>query len=219
MTDFFKHAISRMVIINGVDMVSMLTAEELDELVSELVSLGNAYPFKHIPEATKKKIVNDNIQHDDSIVTVPFGQKPGLNRKVLERWYSRWIDRYGLPELVNPNQDEKEQHAPAPPEVADKYLNQIKGMLISGMQKPTFGNIQAEMQNIQVEDDQRVGRAVSTGHRIDHEYAARAERKRKACQARGIDKLGLHELKRFDIEGEIIFCRNVDEARAIFLEL
>lgn len=142
MLQFFQNLISNLLTLTGVDM-SYLTDKELDQLLLQLVQCGQQDPFHQISDEVKQRIINENIISDQSFTNPPYGCKPGLNKRLLTKWYKahwelhgttiakhnegttndqayqkyvEWAKREGIP-IVPPG--------PASDEAVENYVNQL----------------------------------------------------------------------------------------------
>ena len=220
MKDFFKKLIDQLPMLIGVDMYTLYEPDQLEMLVDELVKAGNQIPYNQIPEEVKQRIVMDQITRDEALVNVRFGQKPGLHRMIVQKWYQKHWELFGERISQKNAFSENEQKAePASPEKVDFYCNQIKAQLVGNHFKPEFKNLDNDMKQIQREDQERQSGKKSQGYKPNEEYYQLIHKKMEAARSRGLDKVNFNEIKTFVIEGEKILARDEDEAREIYLEV
>ncbi len=220
MKQFFTDLIIKLPILIGVDMGQIFEVDELKEMVDILVKLSNTSPYDQISDEVKQRIVMDQISKDESIINVPYGRKPGINKYVVDKWYKKHWDLHGQ-KIASKNEQQKEkdeEESVVPPEVADHYLKIWKNQLIGDHFKPEFKGIGDEMKKIQREDEERLNGRKSIEGTYTKEDPAIRERRMKAARDRGLHKLDFKDLNTFDVEGQKIVAQTREQAEEIYLE-
>ena len=99
----------------------------------------------------------------------------------------------------------------------DKLINEFKNKLIDF--RPNYRGVADEMKKIKIEDEERQTGKKSISKESSDEYFLLSEKKKTVMKERGIDKLGLHEVKSFEVENQIIVCRSMEEAMEIYTDV
>lgn len=224
MQEFFKSELKTLAIKTGIDQVeyickSIESKEEAIKAINEVTlmwaKVSCESPFDKINTDAKKRIIQDQMIKDESFVKPSYGQLPGFNNRIIWKWMNNhWMMHGNIIEKKEESNTEI-----APPEIADKYLNQLKEQLSSGFQKPVYKNLEKEMEAITTEDEERVNGRKASIREANEKAIELSERKMEAIKKRGLDKIGLDQIKRFKIDGVLIFARNVEEAQEIYLEV
>lgn len=116
MYHFFTDLIDKLPILTGVDMLSFLQEDELHLLKNQMVAAGNQDPFHHITDEVKQRIIMENIYTDGAFSKPPYGSKPGLNRRIVTKWYQRHWDVHGT------SITRKSEENPSPEEAYQRYV-------------------------------------------------------------------------------------------------
>jgi len=85
--------------------------------------------------------------------------------------------------------------------------------------RPNYRGVADEMKKIKIEDEERQTGKKSISKESSDEYFLLSEKKKTVMKERGIDKLGLHEVKSFEVENQIIVCRSMEEAMEIYTDV
>lgn len=113
MREFFKAELKRLHITTGLQQYFKMSdrPEEITMLLDELVIQCEKFPS--IPDEDKKKLIQEFMITDAEFI--------GFNKKILYKWFNLVNKNY----IVNQSQfQEDENHEPASPEIADKYLQE-----------------------------------------------------------------------------------------------
>jgi len=229
MQEFFKSELETLAIKTGVAQAELLirdcqeksqAIEIINTVTLQWAQAACDHSFSVIPTATKKRIIQEQIIKDDAFIRPPYGQLPGFNCRIIWKWLNNHMQLHGDILAKKAEQKVEQQGNPAPPEVADKYLNQLKEMLVGGNVKNDYKDIDSEMARIRLEDQERLdGKKPMRGFKPNPEYVLLLERKAKAIKSRGWDKLELNQVKTFEIEGQVIIAPSEDDAREFYMEV
>ncbi len=165
--------------------------------------------FSYIPEADQKRIISEMIVKDQ--------EYESLNSSAVFKWLSMYKDKY-FTDANAPDPDKLHEYTDEEIRRIDKIANKFKAQLVG--QSINFKGIQKDMEAIKVEDALRIeNKAISVNRRQNDEYVFRQEKKLSAAKDRGLDKLNFNELKSFNVEGQNIIARTLEEAREIYIEV
>lgn len=152
MRDFFKQQLAELPIY-GIQNVTYMTPEQIAALLDRLTAVSRQY--ESIPQDDQKAIVRRQMIQDKD-----FKKDGGLTPGKLHQWFysAKLTGKY------DPKEATVEVPA-APPEIADKYAQQLLATIVGSSIKPVEKTTQSELENITLEDLERSeGRkAISTG--------------------------------------------------------
>lgn len=110
MREFFKKLIDQLAVLTGVDMLSFIPEDQIDLLITQLVVTGEQDPYHQIPDEAKQRIIMENIYTDASFTRPPYGVKPGLNRRILTKWYRAHWEVHGTRLAVKAEEDKSSNY-------------------------------------------------------------------------------------------------------------
>lgn len=116
MYHFFTDLIDKLLALTGVDMLSFLEPDEIELLKTQLVAAGNQDPYHHITDEVKQRIIMENIYTDGAFDKPPYGSKPGLNRRIVTKWYRKHWEVHGTT-ITRKSEEEPSQE--------EKYLRYV----------------------------------------------------------------------------------------------
>ena len=170
--------------------------------------------FNYIPEQAQKSIILEQMLLDEDFI--------GFNAKIVSKWFNRAKDKYFVEEAHKPGKESNAKvvtYDELKPELKQAVDNLLVTLATDGSGiRPVPKVSQQELRSLEIEDEIKRGQAI-TEILSDPKLIEIHEKKMKAIRDRGLHKLDLRDLKRFEIEGEIIHARTEDEAREIYLEV
>jgi F0F1-type ATP synthase membrane subunit b/b' len=224
MQEFFKSELKTLAIKTGLEQAEVIyknasTVQEakaiLDEVTLQWATCTCTSPFDKITPDVKKRIIQDQMIKDESFSKPHYGHVPGFNNRILWKWLNNHWQIHG--DKIEKKTEQAKPENIAPPEVADKYLNQLKQSLISV--KPEYPDLHRDIEKIKQEDKERQEGPRQHNHKSSEEYYRRFEKMRQVAKNRGLDKLDFKDLNQFNVEGQTIIARSIQEAEEIFLEV
>lgn len=142
----------------------------------------------------------------------PDTVKAWVNAKAIEREEQR------LKAEARENASKPIEVKPLSPETQQK-INEFLNSLASASVREVPKVSGAELKRIELEDNARVERPVYRPEVSPEEYLAQKERLKEAISKRGLDKCDFRDLKRFDIQGQPVRARTLEEAHEIYIEV
>lgn len=212
MRNFFIQCLKDLESLTGIRQLYFLQSDLEDGerkknvLIEGMIATSKQFPY--ISEQIQQKIIRDMMVKDQDY--------DSLNSRIIYKWLNLNKDLYftesqkALEIDTKPLTDEESERV-------DKLLNEVKGQLVGDF-KPKYTGLDEEIKKLEAEDKERQEGRKAIAHRST-EYFLLHERKLLAAKSRGLDKLGLHELKEFVIEDKVIVARNKEEAQEIYLEV
>lgn len=186
--------------------------EELDRLLRPMVNVCHSFGF--IPNEQKERIIRKKIIEDREFY--------GLNAQKIYHYLQSVSEKYYV-ESHHLEAQKVLDHQPGPLSAATQaQIDRYMAQLATSTFKPSYHHLGTEMEKIKAEDAERQQGRKGTSQTVAaraRQYAELHQKKENAMRARGIDKLGLHELKKFEVEGQIIWCRSQEEALEIYTEV
>jgi len=212
MKEFLKQCLEDLEPLTGIRQLYFLQNEDDGaRKVAVLIEgmLVTCRQFEYIPVEAQKKLIREQMVKDQDYTA--------LNSRTLYKWFNGVSSLYWT-KAQEPVQEVKE----LPPltegtkKMIAEYLNDL-GKDMNYTKREGFANkLKAEMDKIQAEDKERVeGRKA----RDNSEYLKIRDRTLQAATDRGLDKVPLVELNKFNIEGKSITARNKEEAMEMFIEI
>lgn len=212
MKDFLKQCLEDLEPLTGIRQYYYLTTDPDGERKATVLILGIIEvlkQFPYIPESDQQKIIRDQMVKDQNY--------DSLNSRTVWKWLNAAKDVYW--EKSQEKVQEPEQVGPLTPET-EKMISEYLAKLATGFEpKKRAGfaqRLKEEMEKIQAEDEQRVA---GNNYKPDDNLVLIAEKKAQAARSRGLDKLGLHELKSFIVDGKTIVARDKEEAQEMYIEI
>lgn len=122
MRDFVKECLNDLEPLTGIRQLYFLQSDPDGErkirvLIDGIILALQDYPY--IPEEAKKKIIREQMVKDQNY--------DALNSRVV----NKWMTTFGSTYFTNWQKEQPIQyHEPAPPEIADKYIEEFKANLV-----------------------------------------------------------------------------------------
>jgi hypothetical protein len=183
-------------------------ARKFEVCVQGMVIQSQNFPY--IPEEDQKRIITEMIVKDQDY--------EALNSSVIYKWLAMYKDKYFMAANA-PEPKPMHQHTPEELERIDKLAQEYLAQLAGAFQ-PSFKGIEKDMEAIKREDAERIKKkAISENRKINEEHIRQREKLAEISKERGLDKLGLHEIDKYVVEGKYIVARNLQEAREIYIEV
>ncbi len=213
MKDFFKQCLKDLEPLTGIRQLYFLEsdledgARKLDVLLSGMVTTSTMFPY--ITEETQKKIIREMMVKDQDY--------DSLNSRVIHKWLNQHKEFYYLEAnkaAEAPTVHLSEEESKRIDQLAQKTLASLAGNF-----SPSLTGVDEEMKKIQAEDLERQEGKKSYHYKPDPEKILINEKKLLAAKTRGLDKIGLEQLKTFEVEGKTVVARNVEEAQEIYIEV
>lgn len=110
MREFFKQELERLHLTTGLQQYSKLTDSEYTDLLDILV--GECAKFPLIPDKDKQEYIQEFMISDPEFI--------GFNKRIIWKWMNMVNKNY----IVTQAQYEEPKHPPAPPEIAQKYIDE-----------------------------------------------------------------------------------------------
>jgi hypothetical protein len=165
--------------------------------------------FSYIPETDQKRIISEMMVKDQ--------EYEALNSSVVFKWLSMYKDKY-FTDANAPGPERLHEYTEEEKQRIDKLANEFKAQLVG--QTPNFKGIEKDIEALKREDAERVEKkAISANRKINEEHIRQREKLAEIAKERGLDKLGLHEISKFQVEDKLIVARNLQEAREIYIEV
>jgi len=212
MKEFFKSELQTLKAKTGLNQYETFSnmpdaANQITILIDSMVLVCKE--FEYIPDTDKQKIIQKMIIQDQEFTA--------LNSRVVWKWLNMHKEAYWA--KSQEKVQEPEQVGPLTPET-EKMISEYLAKLATGFEpKKRAGfaqRVKEEMEKIQAEDEQRVA---GNNYKPDDNLVLIAEKKAQAARSRGLDKLGLHELKSFIVDGKTIVARDKEEAQEMYIEI
>lgn len=192
----------------------------LNEVTLQWAKITNEPPFDKMTCEVKKRVIQHQIINDESFSKVEYGKKIGFNSRIVLKWLAKHWETHGeLIERKLQREKEEAEFKPCPPEIADKFIDEWKRSLGAVSFKSSFDGIETDIKKIEREDLERVEARKAVRYKTDPEYLAIQDRKMEAARKRGLDKLDFTQLERFEIEGQQIIARSLEEAQEMYVEI
>lgn len=211
MKEFIKQCLEDLESLTGIRQLYFMQVDPDGKRKIEILIQGilvTCKQFDYISEDKQKNIIREMMVKDQDY--------DSLNSRVVFKWLNMNKDLYFMDANKSTEMprvklsDEENQRI-------DNLIEQFKNNLIDF--RPNFQGIEEDMKKIKQEDEERQSGKRAALKETSNKYLLLHEKKKEAIRKRGIDKLGLHELTSFNIDGEVIVCRNKEEAQEIYLEV
>lgn len=225
--DFFKLEMETLQAKTGMRQLETMMAKDgwevdLSLLLDLLVAECNRPAFMQIGVDVKMKIIREAIISDKDFI--------GLNAKFVYKSLANWWYANGDRYMEKHTQAlPKEQHEPAPPEVAEKYLKEWESSLmgtennLKGVPVLTTAEIQSEGQQTEnILSEQLKKLSPKTGYKAQSaEQIIISERIRKITRemySGERERSAFNDFRLYSIEGYDIFCESKEKAQEIYIQ-
>jgi hypothetical protein len=211
MRTFFKECLRDLEQFTGIRQLYFLEVDPEGEakirvLLDAMVATTRLFP--QLSEEDQKIIIRSKMLTDQEYTS--------LNARVIYKW----LNEFKYPAIQKEAEPVKPARELTPEESAriDKMAQQFLATIGTAPTK-AYKDLNKDMARIALEDQERQEGRKGSNYKPDPEKVLLAERKQQAIKNRGLDKLDLRDLKKFDVEGQNILARNLEEAQEIYLEV